>query len=35
MESNDVSVVDNNAGKEVARISVGKKPNGISYWAKP
>ena len=35
MESNDVSVVDNKAGKEVARISVGKKPNGISYWAKP
>lgn len=35
MESNDVSVVDNSAGKEVARISVGKKPNGISYWTKP
>ena len=34
MESNDVSVVDNNAGKEVARIKVGKKPNGISYWTK-
>jgi len=34
MESNDVSVVDNNDGKEVARIKVGKKPNGISYWTK-
>ena len=34
MESNDVSVVDNSAGKEVARIKVGKKPNGISYWTK-
>lgn len=32
--SNDVSVVDNDTGKEVARIPVGKKPNGISYWTK-
>lgn len=34
MESDDVSVVDNSVGKEVARIKVGKKPNGISYWTK-
>ena len=30
--SNDVSVIDNTAGREVARIPTGKKPNGISYW---
>ncbi len=33
MESNDVSIVDNSVGKEVARVPVGQKPNGISYWA--
>lgn len=30
--SNDVSVIDTTLGKEVARIPVGKMPNGISVW---
>lgn len=30
--SNDVSVIDVGAGKETARIDVGKMPNGISLW---
>jgi YVTN family beta-propeller protein len=30
--SNDVSVVDITTNKEVARISTGAMPNGISYW---
>lgn len=30
--SNDISVIDTALGKEVARIPVGKMPNGISVW---
>lgn len=30
--SNDVSVIDTTLGKEIARIPVGKMPNGISVW---
>lgn len=30
--SNDVSVIDAALGKEIARIPVGKMPNGISVW---
>lgn len=31
--SNDVSIVDNESGKELARVPTGEKPNGISYWS--
>lgn len=31
--SNDVSIVDNAASKELTRVSTGEKPNGISYWS--
>lgn len=31
--SNDLSVIDVASGKEVARISVGKTPNGVSVWS--
>lgn len=31
--SNDVSIVDNNTGKELTKIPTGEKPNGISYWS--
>lgn len=32
--SEDISVIDTATNKEVARISVGKMPNGISIWNK-
>lgn len=31
--SNDVSIVDNTAGKELVRVPTSEKPNGISYWS--
>lgn len=31
--SNDVSIVDNESGKELARVPTSEKPNGISYWS--
>lgn len=31
--SNDVSIVDNTLGAELAKIPTGEKPNGISYWS--
>ncbi len=33
--SNDVSVIDTQSGREIARIPTGSKPNGISYWQQP
>lgn len=35
LESDDVSVVDLQNGTEIARISVGDTPNGVSVWAGP
>lgn len=35
LESDDVSVVDLQNGTEIARISVGDAPNGVSVWAGP
>ncbi len=32
--SGDVSVIDSGRDEEVARIPVGKEPNGISFWSK-
>ncbi|HBB43866.1 MAG: 40-residue YVTN family beta-propeller repeat protein [Parcubacteria group bacterium GW2011_GWA1_44_13] len=32
LKSDDVSVIDTAQGKEVAKINVGKMPNGISVW---
>jgi YVTN family beta-propeller protein len=32
--SEDVSIIDTSTNKEVARIPVGKMPNGISIWNK-
>lgn len=34
MVSNDVSIVDNESGKELAKVPTGEKPNGISYWTR-
>lgn len=31
--SDDVSVIDTSSDKEIARIPVGKQPNGISVWS--
>lgn len=32
LKSDDVSVIDTTQGKEIAKINVGKMPNGISLW---
>ncbi len=32
--SNDVSVIDSATDKEIAKINVGKMPNGISLWSR-
>ncbi|MEK7569148.1 MAG: beta-propeller fold lactonase family protein [Patescibacteria group bacterium] len=32
LQSDDVSVIDTEAGKEITKIKVGKMPNGISLW---
>lgn len=34
MVSNDVSIVDNESGKELVKVPTGEKPNGISYWTR-
>lgn len=31
--SNDVSIVDNQSGKELVKVPTSEKPNGISYWS--
>lgn len=33
--SNDLTVIDTAKDEEIARIPVGKMPNGVSYWEKP
>lgn len=32
--SGDVSIIDTNSDTEVARVKVGKEPNGVSIWSK-
>lgn len=32
LEDGSVSVIDTGAGQEIARVNVGKEPNGVSVW---
>ncbi len=34
LKSDDVSIIETASDKEIARMGVGKEPNGISYWSR-